>query len=378
MTKLTILYLSLAIILIRFIVFYIGAERERRKRLLAKPESELPFVSVIIPARNEELNIRNCIYSVFANSYPKDKFEVIAINDRSEDWTESILNECKKEFNNLKIITISEATKHINLKGKPGALQKGAEAARGEIFLFTDADCVVGKNWIKAIVAAFNNPKVGLVPSFTAIGAKSFFDKLQGTEWVYTHTLASAGIGLNIPLGCFGNNLSIRAKAFRELGGYEKIKFSVTEDLALLQAVFDAGWDIHYLYSPESLVTTLPCKTIKSYIQQHHRWTIGGIELGWRAVVFVFSSLWFWLGIVFSIVFANWLWLGIIAGSRILSDWLLVKSSIRILRKNNKESFSKILSPFLILIIMIEIIVPFFLLNRKVKWKNQVFHRNKK
>lgn len=378
MTKLAILFFSFLIILSRVVAFYIGAQRQRKKKIKMVSDSEIPFVSVIIPARNEEHNIRNCIESVYQNNYPKNKFEIIVVNDRSEDNTSNIIEECKKEFSNLKVVTVTEATKHHNLKGKPGALQEGAETASGEIFLFTDADCIVGNNWLSKIVAAFNNQKVGIVPSFTTIKAHNFFERLQGVEWIYMHTLASGGIGLNIPLGCFGNNLSIRKNVFWELGGYEKIKFSVTEDLALLQAVFDVGWKIHYLFSSESVVTTLPCKTLKSYIQQHHRWTVGGLDLGWRATVFIFTSLWFWIGLIVSLVFADWFWFSLIAAGRIFGDWLLIKTSINILSKNNKKNFSKLITPYLIFIILIELVAPFFLLNRKVKWKNQIFHNKKK
>jgi len=194
MTKLAILFFSFVIILSRVVAFYIGAERQRRKKLKMFSDSELPFISVIIPARNEEHTIRNCVESVYKNIYPKNQFEIIVVNDRSEDNTADILEECKKEVSNLKIVSITESTKNHNLKGKPGALQKGAEAASGEIFLFTDADCIVGNNWLNKIVAAFSDKNVGIVPSFTTIKAHNFFERLQGIEWIYMHTLASGGI----------------------------------------------------------------------------------------------------------------------------------------------------------------------------------------
>ena len=81
---------------------------------------------------------------------------------------------------------------------------------------------------------------------------------------------------------------------------------------------------------------------------------------------------------VVSLVLADWFWFAIIAASRIIGDWLLIKTSINILSKNNKKNFSKLITPYLIFVILIELVAPFFLLNRRVKWKNQIFHNKKK
>ncbi len=359
---------ALAVVVVRIIVFNIGAVRERR---LAKPRKGIPdkFVSVVIPARNEEENIETVIRSVAANTYPTDKYEIIAVDDRSKDNTGQILYKLTKEIPNLKIIKVLKPHSNKNLQGKAGALQSGIEEASGEIILFTDADCTVQKEWISTMASAYDAEDTSLAASYTIVKRKNFFHTLQTMEWVYMHTLASAGIGLNMPLGCFGNNLSVRAKDFWEIGGYKNIDFSVTEDLALLQTIFDSGKKTRYVCSKDSVVETLPIKTFPEYIRQHHRWAIGGLKLGMKAAFFIITSAALWLGILTSLFFGEMLWAGVFLLTRILGDFTLMKASLKALKL---KELQKWLLPSSLFFMLVEIFVPFLLLKKQIKWKDQV------
>src|SRR5690606_36911952 len=109
--------------------------------------------------------------------------------------------------------------------------------------------------WIETI-AGYCTEDTGLVASFTVMEPGNTFETLQTLEWVFNHTLAGAGVGLKQPLGCFGNNLSIRRTVYDELGGYARIRFSVTEDLALQQAVAATRWNMRYPCSYDARVVT--------------------------------------------------------------------------------------------------------------------------
>jgi cellulose synthase/poly-beta-1,6-N-acetylglucosamine synthase-like glycosyltransferase len=357
---------------LRTVLFIIGSEKENNKQYKPYEESDLPFVSVVIPSRNEEENIASCLESVLQTDYPTDKFEVIAVNDRSSDNTKDIIEKYTKENDNIILVDIIEKSEATNLQGKPGALHEGILQSRGEIIIMTDADGVVQTGWIRNIVRAYNDEKTGLVASYTTISGKRPFDKMQGVEWAYTHTMASAAIGLDQTLGCYGNNLSVRASDYNNVGGYENISFSVTEDLALLQAIRKSGKNIHYMAHPEATVTTKPCINFKEFVNQHHRWTIGGLGLGWRAVFFVVTTAALWIGIILSLIFAEAGWLAAIFGLRILADILLIgKSLIKIKRK----SLLPWLLPSILFLMVWELIVPFLLLKKDVKWKGQVFKK---
>lgn len=353
----------------RSLIFIYGSYLERKKLNLYHITKELPFISVVIPARNEEKNIKQCVESVSKNNYPLDKFEIIAINDRSTDRTKEILQQLQNQYQNLKIVNITEETKNSNLIGKPGALQAGIDNSIGEFILMTDADCVVQPNWIMTMVKSFN-PEIGIIPSFTLIKSGTFFEKVQEVEWIIMHTMASAGIGLNQPLGCYGNNLSIRKSDFDKIGGYHNIEFSVTEDLALLQTIIKNGSQAQYLTHPDAAVTTLPCKTIKEYISQHHRWALGGIALGWRAAIFVVSSIALWLGIISSLITGSYWSLAAVVSTRLLGDFLVIYPSIKILKQTKLILW---IIPTVLCLMMIEIVIPFLILDKKVTWKEQVF-----
>ncbi len=360
--------LALFVIILRIVWFNVGVIRQRKFLSINDKEANR-FVSVIIPARNEEANIERCIRSVASNSYPLEKYEIIAVDDRSCDNTYNILLRLKNEIPNLRLVKVTTPHLDSNLQGKPGAIQSGIDLAKGEIFLFTDADCVVHKKWISKMTAIYENQEVALVASYTTVQYSNVFHKLQSMEWIYMHTLASAGLGINQPLGCFGNNLSIRAKDFNEIGGYSNITFSVTEDLALLQTIFDAGKRPVYICNSQTVVETLPLSRFRDYVRQHHRWTVGGLNLGWRATFFVASSAALWLGIIISLIAGELFWTFSFIFVRFAGDFSLLAPTLRIL---DLKKMIKWIVPSSLFFMLVELFVPFLLLKKNIKWKDQV------
>lgn len=334
----------------------------------------LPFVSIIVPARNEEKNIIRCIEALQRSNYPSDKFEIIAINDRSTDSTQELLDNLAQKYSNLIPIHLTESSKKGNLKGKPGALKAGIEAAKGEYLLMTDADCAVNPNWIRTISERFTSNDLNLIPSFTLIEGEKLFDKIQALEWIYMHTMASAGLAMNNPLGCFGNNLSVKKEIYDSLGGYENIKFSVTEDLALLRAVHSNHGKIHYLCERDATVTTYPEKTFSDYIKQHRRWALGGLDLGFSAAFFVVASLGIWSAIILSFL-SGFFALGFgILTFRVIADSTMIASSINKLKL--EKSLYLYLIPSVLFFMAIELIMPFLMINKTITWKGQVFSKS--
>ena len=122
-------------------------------RLRSSSNSDyLPFVSVVIAARNEEGNIERCIEALKKQDYSNKLFEVIIINDRSTDNTAEIIAGKTDSVSNFHTLTIKDLP--VNTSPKKFALQKGIEASKGEIILTTDADCVPKPGWISGMVKA--------------------------------------------------------------------------------------------------------------------------------------------------------------------------------------------------------------------------------
>ncbi len=365
-------YLFLLAILIyccRTAFMSIGAKRARASH---KPYSggKLPRVSVIVPARNEENNIQFCINSLAKSDYPSDKYEIIAVNDRSTDNTGAILDELKADFPNLNPVHVTDETANKNLRGKPGALQAGINQAKGEVILMTDADCTVSPGWIKSLASQYSDKELGMLASHTLIKGSGVFDKIQAVEWVYMHTMASAGVGNGIPLGCYGNNVSVRATDYNNLGGYEKIKFSVTEDMALQMAMHGSGRKVKYHCTEQAAVHTIACPNLYEYLKQHRRWAVGGLGLGWKAVIFVGTSLAMWLGIFLGICTSNWTWVAVMFGLRVACDSLVIMPALHILKQKQLSAW---MVPAIVFFTLMELFIPFTVLSRKIEWKGQVF-----
>lgn len=352
---------------LRLVYFFVG---QARSGGVQSPIVSTPTVSVLIPARNEEATISRCIASVQTALGGLPTAEIIIVNDRSTDTTGSVIDSLAAADTRIRPLHRTAVSAERNLQGKPGALQCGIDHASGEIILLTDADCTVDATWVDAMCAPFADPSIGMVCGFTTIRRDGAFATIQDVEWLYTHTMARAGLNNRTPLGCFGNNMALRRSAMVEIGGYRSIPFSLTEDLALLQAMSAAGYGIRYLCNQHATVETLPCTTFGEYVKQKHRWVRGGIALGWKAVAFVVSSASVWLGIVLAIATSAWIWVAILAALRIVGDGVLIAISALTLRKRD---ILPAIGPSLLVLLGLELILPFLTLRRDVVWKGQTF-----
>lgn len=360
----------LGIYALRMLYFIVGAAKENSKTVYSVQPGKERMISIVVPARNEEGRIEDCIRSIACNNYPIDKYEIIAVNDRSEDETGQLLESLKREIPNLVVIHNDNKKAIKNLQGKPGALQLAINSCRGEIILMTDADCTVSENWIRSHSACFDDSKLGLTAAYTDIKGENMFSKIQAVEWLYLHAMAIGGMGFNQPLSCYGNNISLSKEKFDDVGGYEAIKFSITEDLAMLQAMHKHGHNTRHLSDQDSMIHTLANKTIKEYFNQHHRWIVGAAGLGWKAVFFVLSSLSLWAAMVMALIAGETQMFAIAFTVRIFFDLALIIPAMIRLGRTDLKGF--LLSSILFMMIF-ELIAPVFLLKRDVRWKGQVF-----
>ena len=364
---------AFTLFLFRAVFMFLGQYKSKKVKYIIPETNELPSISVIVPARNEENNIIRCIDALMKSDYPNDKFEVIVVNDRSTDNTGNIIELYAGKYQNLKAVHVADEKQSLNLRGKPGALQHGINKAKGEYLMMTDADCAVNPNWIKSIAGTFITHKLNLIPAFTLIQGERKFDKIQQVEWIYMHTMASAGIAFNQPLGCYGNNLSIKKDVYEKIGGYENIKFSVTEDLALLQAVHRKFGGVHYLCDKDSAVTTLPENTLIDYIKQHRRWAVGGLDLGLRAGIFVASSVGIWLAFILSLISGFYMLAAGVFIFRVVSDSSMILYSMKKLELPSRSYFW--LVPSVIFFMLMELVIPTLIIDKEIKWKGQTFKK---
>lgn len=251
------------------------------RKIKFEKSEEKPFVSILVAARNEEQSIGRLLDVLTRQSYPS--YEIIIVNDRSTDGTVSIIHSYQQAYSNLQLITIDSL--QGDMPSKKNALAKGIAASKGEILCFTDADCIPTLKWIEELVSAFG-PDVGLVAGYspydrsllraeshkTTLSEELFFKFIEYEE--FKGAIWSAGaIGWNKGWLCAGRSLAYRKKVYEEVGGFEKIKQSISgdDDLFLQLVRRETSWKMRYVASPESFVRTAPPSTSAQFLQQRIR-----------------------------------------------------------------------------------------------------------
>lgn len=235
------------------------------------------FVTVLIAARNERTIIEKCINSVLSQDYPPDKFEVIVVDDNSDDGTAEILQRLGDKNDRMKILKTKDS---IHLPpGKTKALATGLMEAKGEIIIQTDADCTASVNWLSTLLSAYSQ-NVVMVNGPTLPKASNIFSGLQALDFAFLHALAGGFAQMDIPLAGMGNNMSFRKKDYDKTGGFEKIDFSVTEDFALSAQFRKTGKSIVHVTNEESLIETAPLTKLSELFNQKKRWVAGGAKGG--------------------------------------------------------------------------------------------------
>ncbi|RMD50546.1 MAG: glycosyltransferase, partial [Ignavibacteria bacterium] len=256
-----------------------------RKKFPKLKDEELPTATIIVAARNEEENILRCIQSLDKCEYPDGKLEIVIVDDNSTDNTFNIVEEYIRGKEKFKLIKTEK--QFDNIKGKANAIANGIENSSGEIILTTDADCIVHPKWAKTL-ASYYTEDVGMVCGYTNQTTDSLFSTIQSIDFLYLMSVAAGTMNLKKPTSCIGNNMSYRRKVYEEVGGYQALPFSVTEDFQLLMAVNKLGkYQIIYPMDKNALVTSNACKDVKSLYWQKKRWGVGG----WEAPPFAFMVM---------------------------------------------------------------------------------------
>jgi cellulose synthase/poly-beta-1,6-N-acetylglucosamine synthase-like glycosyltransferase len=329
-----------------------------------------PTVSIIIAARNEERILRNCLRSMTTLTYPKELLEVIVVDDRSTDATTNIVKEYEATHPFIKLVSVGPLTDRLH--GKVNALEQGISASKGEILLFTDADCVVPRGWVENMVKYYADPQVGLVTGFISIRAFDWFDSIQAIDWLLLLSAASATAKLGFPVTAVGNNFSVRRRAYDLVGGYRGIRLSVTEDFSLFHAVTSkAGMRATVALDKETMVLSNSCRTWSELYSQRKRWFIGGRDsevsrMVAFGVAYIFNAF-VLLGFLF-LALPTW---GTMVAAKMIADYLMVLPALRL---TGRTDLAKYWILFELYFIAYVAFLPIdALLKPRVTWKGRTF-----
>lgn len=238
----------------------------RRKFNHPIEEHSFEAASVIIAFKNEKENLPELIQALKSQSIPKEKIEVIFIDDYSTDNSLEALNLITKEFTHFKVI------KNKYKPGKKNALKTGIEEAKHDILILTDADCIPGKNWLNSILKSFT-PDIDIVYGYSPfISQKSFLNKICQYENLFTSVLMQAFQNVEFPYMSFGRNLAYRKSLFNRLGGFQQIEHSISgDDDLFFQLALTNGAKAKLIYDPENIVFTKCNYNFKEYFNRKTR-----------------------------------------------------------------------------------------------------------
>ena len=265
------LLLICTVLYLFFIVFIISGLFKHDILKISHLEN-LPFVSVVIAAKNEEDNLSHLIDDLIKQEYPLNKFEIIIVNDRSSDSTSDILKKTSENYSFIKTIEIEK--KSETMTPKKFAISQGIKMAKGEVIIATDADCRVGKFWIASMTYSLIN-KNGIIIGYSEIkeNLKTFFEKYQKIDFLAILIANAGAAGWNQYWSGTGQNLAYYKKDFLKIKGFEPVKNDISgDDMYLVQSISKLKNGFIHI-DPNSYVKTKALTSIKEFINQRTRWS---------------------------------------------------------------------------------------------------------
>lgn len=259
-----------------FIIWIIGGYKNVIKEDNVS-EDYNPYVSIIVAAKNEEHNLNNLIEFLISQIYKN--YEIIIVNDKSTDNTESILKEYSSKFKSISYITIKKTPQ--DWASKKWAIYNGILLAKGEIILQTDADCYMSNKWISLMVSPFKGSDIGFVSSLTPTfyEKNNIFRNLFLMDSIAQDAFSGYAIGRGLTLSCNARSIAFRKKYFMEVKGYEGIKniISGDDDLLMHKIVDYIGCRVKFILNKGGAVFSAPPSNISNFCNQRLRFASKGI-----------------------------------------------------------------------------------------------------
>ncbi|MFM1875080.1 MAG: hypothetical protein RL266_817 [Bacteroidota bacterium] len=239
------------------------------KKLKVEEETEPTLgVSILIAARNEAENIETVIRDIFSQSYPNQLFELIVIDDHSEDDTFAQAEALKAEFPSLKVLVNATGG------GKKSALQTGMPAAQFGIVATVDADCRVPSEWLISMMSHWQEERTKmLLGPIVLEPAVTVLERVQALEMLAIMGLTGGFASHHKPIMANGANLFFDKGSFEEIGGYSNSKNPSGDDVFTMLK-FSEKWpnSVRFVKNYEAAVSTQPQPTYSTFWQQRKRW----------------------------------------------------------------------------------------------------------
>lgn len=292
------------------------------------PNSYFTKVSVIIPARNETLNIANCIHSVLAQTYPLSLIEIIVVDDHSTDDTAHIVQVLSLVHSNIRLIKLQQPV--TNMAYKKRAIQEGIIKATGSLIVTTDADCTHQKCWLEALIQCHEKYQAQFIAApVSYITKKNILSIFQSLDFITMQGITGASVYKQFHTMCNGANLAYTKKAFETVNGFSGIDNVPTgDDMLLMHKIYRLDPSkVIYLKSKEAIVSTYPAYSWKDFFQQRIRWASKASHyddkrIFWALLLVYFFNVWFLILLIGSF----WKWEYLLA----IPALIIIKAAVEI------------------------------------------------
>lgn len=231
-------------------------------------------ITVIIPARDEENNILECLQSVLNQTISADLFEVIVIDDHSTDATPALVQGLKNP--RVKLLKLAD---HISVgetqSFKKKAIEIAMTQAQGDLIVTTDADCVVTENWLELIAAFYEIKQVKFIAAPVLFHReKNTLQRFQTLDFFGMMCVTGAGIHTGLMNMCNGANLAYEKSAFVAVNGFAGINHLASgDDMLLMQKIAEKfPGKIGFLKNQAATVRTEAKETLPGFMSQRIRW----------------------------------------------------------------------------------------------------------
>lgn len=270
----------------------------------ATKNRSLPFVSIIIPVRNEAEHIQHCINSVIVQNYPQHLYEIIVIDDYSTDETYALAREIHRD--NLTILNLAkyfgDAAEKVPNKKK--AITIGVKNAKGQIIITTDGDCVMNENWLSTMVGFYLQNSFKFITGPVMLRpAKGLLGLFQQIDVINMLGITGGTIANGYSTMCNGANLLYEKKAFHEVDGYKgNTDIPTGDDIFLMQKIEMSFPDaIGFVKDIDACVYSKPERTFNDFVAQRVRWTSKSTAFQKRSVtaILMFAYLFNLLILIF-------------------------------------------------------------------------------
>lgn len=267
-------FLILCAVMVTYGLYSIAATKYQKRKLKKFPmvvnENYKPFITIMIPAHNEEHVIANTIENIRAVDYPN--YEIIVIDDRSSDNTPSVVNELAEKYENVRALIRDKDA----FPGKSAVLNDALELANGEAILVFDADATVEPDFLNKLIPYLEPADVGAVQARKIIRNKDYnlLTRCQNNEYSTDTHLQVGRDAVKGAVELRGNGELIKREALEDIGGWNN--YTITDDLDMSTRLHIKGWDIRFC--PDACVYEEGIVYIFPLFRQRRRWLEGTIR----------------------------------------------------------------------------------------------------